>query len=59
MVLRSKVLRNVVLGPHDGRGKNPLFVQTREVLCVLRPVSQRQNQVFLPRDKTKLAEAQQ
>jgi hypothetical protein len=32
-------------------GQNPVSVQTQKTLCVLRPVSERQNQVFSPRDK--------
>jgi hypothetical protein len=41
----------VVLGLHGGRGKNPVSVQTQKTLWILRQISQRQNQVFLPRDK--------
>jgi hypothetical protein len=48
MVLRSKVLRNVVLGLHGGRGKNPVSVQTQKTLWILRQISQRQNQLFSP-----------
>lgn len=46
MVLRSKVLRDVVLGLHGGRGKNPVSIQTQKTLWILRQISQRQNQVF-------------
>ena len=43
-----------MLGPHDGRGKNPLSVQIQKVLWIVRQVSQRQNQVFLPVISTRL-----